>query len=712
MQLRRTAAPENTGSRRPSDAAEALPAEPDRPAGSRCRPARTIEYYDGTSKCTPESPWPPTTGCDQLSFNPSLTAKPTTSRRRHAVGRRRRPQSPAAAEPDDAVAVGAPHVADHAARGLLDQPQRRRRQGRLHRRRAAIGTRRRPPARSSRRSAPSSSTARRCRARSRARSTWASRSRATATGPVLTADGFATHVKLAGYVEPGPADRPADGRLRGPAAVAAAGVQHALLRLRARPAGDADAVRHLRGRRANSSPGTAASPTRPSTSFLTIDSRPGRRRLPAGPAALLPDLHAGSRRTTTAGTHAPFSLDLEPRRRRPEPDRAQRHDPARVRGDAEGHPLLPGVGDRPARHPPATRASPSRRPRPARPPARSAPRSPAPAPAPTRSTSRARSTSPAPTKARRSAWSSSCPAVSGPYDLGNVAVRAAVDVDPVTAQVTADLRPAAADPRGHPAAARARSGSTSTGPNFTLNPTNCDAVRGRRDGDRRRRRHRPRSSNHFQVANCADLPYGPKLTLKLSGGVKRRGHPAIHATFTAGAGRSQHAQGLGHPAARASSSTTPTSARSAPGPQFAADTCPAGSPIGTAEATTPLLDQPLEGQRLPALLQQRPARPRRRPRGPDRLRARGTHRHRQRRRPAHHLRNRPRRAGQLSSRSNLAGGAKGLLQNSESLCGKPKQGDGEDGRPERRRRQDARRSCRRPAGPRPGTSAIDKRKAG
>ena len=33
------------------------------------------------------------------------------------------------------------------------------------------------------------------------------------------------------------------------------------------------------------------------------------------------------------------------------------------------------------------------------------------------------------------------PAVSGPYDLGNVAVRATIDVDPATAQVSDDLRP-------------------------------------------------------------------------------------------------------------------------------------------------------------------------------------------------------------------------------------------------------------------------------
>ena len=44
------------------------------------------------------------------------------------------------------------------------------------------------------------------------------------------------------------------------------------------------------------------------------------------------------------------------------------------------------------------------------------------------------------------------PAVSGPYDLGTVVVRAAVNIDPVTARDHDDGRPAAADPRRDSAA--------------------------------------------------------------------------------------------------------------------------------------------------------------------------------------------------------------------------------------------------------------------
>jgi hypothetical protein len=42
-------------------------------------------YYDFTAVHA-DGPWPATTGCDQLSFNPSLTAKPTTTQADTASG--------------------------------------------------------------------------------------------------------------------------------------------------------------------------------------------------------------------------------------------------------------------------------------------------------------------------------------------------------------------------------------------------------------------------------------------------------------------------------------------------------------------------------------------------------------------------------------------------------------------------------------------------
>jgi hypothetical protein len=102
-------------------------------------------------------------------------------------------------------------------------------------------------------------------------------------------------------------------------------------------------------------------------------------------------------------------------------------------------------------------------------------------------------------------------------------------------------------------------------------------------------------ANDFQVGNCRSLGYAPKLSLKLTGGPARRGHPAIHALLEAQPGES---------ATRRVSVALPNGELLDNGHidtvctrvQFAADNCPAGSALGTAQAKTPLLDAPLTGK--------------------------------------------------------------------------------------------------------------------
>jgi hypothetical protein len=184
------------------------------------------------------------------------------------------------------------------------------------------------------------------------------------------------------------------------------------------------------------------------------------------------------------------------------------------------------------------------------------------------------------------------PAISGPYDLGNVAVRSALFIDPETAQVTAvsDQLPQLLE--GIPLRIRSLQVSLDR-PGFTLNPTNCTAksigatlfgsegaVAGREDD--------------FQAANCGELDFAPKLSLKLAGKTSRAAHPALKAVLTTGQDEANIARAVvtlppselldqGHIA------TVCTRA------QFAAGSCPADSVYGQATVTTPLLDQPLEG---------------------------------------------------------------------------------------------------------------------
>lgn len=184
------------------------------------------------------------------------------------------------------------------------------------------------------------------------------------------------------------------------------------------------------------------------------------------------------------------------------------------------------------------------------------------------------------------------PSVAGPYDLGNVVVRAAIEVDPHTAQVTTVSDPLPQIIEGIPLRARVIRVNLDR-PGFALNPTNCEhlSVDAQVTGDQGGTAN---LSNHFQMANCAGLPFEPKLSIRLSGGLKRLGHPAIRAIFRSGPGQAN---------VRKVSVTLPNGelldnahirticTRVA----FAAENCPPGSIVGRAKAVTPLLDEPLEG---------------------------------------------------------------------------------------------------------------------
>src|SRR6185436_3843524 len=86
----------------------------------------------------------------------------------------------------------------------------------------------------------------------------------------------------------------------------------------------------------------------------------------------------------------------------------------------------------------------------------------------------------------------------------------------------------------------------------------------------------------------------PKISLRVSGSSKRRGHPALHALVTAGPDEANIARTV----VRMPSSLILDNAHiSQPCTrvQYSLEACPEGSKLGTARATTPLLDDPLEG---------------------------------------------------------------------------------------------------------------------
>ncbi len=189
------------------------------------------------------------------------------------------------------------------------------------------------------------------------------------------------------------------------------------------------------------------------------------------------------------------------------------------------------------------------------------------------------------------------PAISGPYDLGNVVVRAALHVNPETAQITAASDPLPEILQGIPLRLRSILIELNR-QNFTLNPTNCDpfSIGSQVSGNQGAKAS---FNTPFQVADCTDLPFSPRLALKFSGSNRRSGNPALTATLTAKPDEANISSAavtlppteiLDNAHIKNPCTRIVFAEGHAPG-----ERCPAGSVIGYAKAQTPLLEKPLEG---------------------------------------------------------------------------------------------------------------------
>jgi hypothetical protein len=195
------------------------------------------------------------------------------------------------------------------------------------------------------------------------------------------------------------------------------------------------------------------------------------------------------------------------------------------------------------------------------------------------------------------------PAVAGPFDAGTVVVRLALTLNPKTAEVEVDG--AASDPIPHilkGIVLKVRDLRVYVDrPNFLLNPTSCDesSARATMFGsfldvfnpaddvpfDLKTR---------YQAANCLNLGFKPKLDLKLIGGTKRGGHPALTATYTPRKGDA-NVKGLVVRLPRSAFLDQAHIRTICTRVQFAAKACPPGAQYGFIKAWTPLLEEPLEG---------------------------------------------------------------------------------------------------------------------
>jgi hypothetical protein len=186
------------------------------------------------------------------------------------------------------------------------------------------------------------------------------------------------------------------------------------------------------------------------------------------------------------------------------------------------------------------------------------------------------------------------PAVAGPFDLGDVVVRAPLFVDPETTQITAKSDPVPTILKGIPLKLRSIAILLDR-PDFTLNPTSCEpmsasaSLTGSSGGT-------ANPANRFQVGGCDKLRFKPKLKISLKGSTKHAGHPALKAVLTypkggAFANIARAQVNLPHSEFLDQSNLNKTCTK----PVLLEGECPPKTIYGRAKAWTPLLEQPLRG---------------------------------------------------------------------------------------------------------------------
>jgi hypothetical protein len=187
---------------------------------------------------------------------------------------------------------------------------------------------------------------------------------------------------------------------------------------------------------------------------------------------------------------------------------------------------------------------------------------------------------------------SQVPAQAGPFDLGTLAVRSGLEVEPETGRAVVKADPLPQFFEGVGIAYRHLHAVVDR-PEFNLNPTDCREMAVTADATSTQGAV-AHPSARFQVDGCKALKFKPKLSLKLKGGTERADYPALTATLKARKGDANVAfasVALPHSEFLAQEHIGTICTRK----QFAADKCPKGSVYGKAKAITPLLDKPLAG---------------------------------------------------------------------------------------------------------------------
>jgi hypothetical protein len=188
------------------------------------------------------------------------------------------------------------------------------------------------------------------------------------------------------------------------------------------------------------------------------------------------------------------------------------------------------------------------------------------------------------------------PAKAGPFDLGIVVVRAAINVDPHTAalHIVSDPLPTILD--GIPLQLQHVNVAVDKD-KFTFNPTNCNKTQivGTLTSSQGAI---SQAATPFQVTNCATLAFKPKFTVSTSGKTSRASGASLHVKLTYPASPyDANIAKVKVDLPKQLPSRLTTLQKACPSATFEANpaACPPASIVGHAHATTPVLPVGLEG---------------------------------------------------------------------------------------------------------------------
>jgi hypothetical protein len=187
------------------------------------------------------------------------------------------------------------------------------------------------------------------------------------------------------------------------------------------------------------------------------------------------------------------------------------------------------------------------------------------------------------------------PTHAGPFNLGNVVVRARISVNPETAGLTVTTDPLPQVLDGIPLRLR-KTNVTINRPGFIFNPTNCAQlhITATVSGSQGTQ---AQVSTPFAVAGCAGLSFGPKFKVATSGKTSKLDGASLDAKLVYPSGPQSNIARVKVELPKQLPSRLTTLQKACPDATFEANpsACPSASVIGAVQAVTPILPVKLVG---------------------------------------------------------------------------------------------------------------------